>query len=92
MGGVWKEREEGEETEREREREMPIFTCTVCMHYLIIQCTVFISGSRSRGGKRIVANPNPKGGHPILNIEKANCQGGGANQSQEGVKAPPHLP
>ena len=25
------------------------------------------------------ASPNPKGGSPILNIGKANCQGGGEN-------------
>ena len=57
----------------------------------------FISGFRSRGGKCIVANFKRgqiqilRGGNPILNIGKANCQGG-ANQSQEGAKAPPRSP
>ena len=38
------------------------------------------------------ANQNPKGGNPILNIGRANCQGG-ANQSQgRGAKAPPRPP
>ena len=39
------------------------------------------------------ANPNPKGGNPILNIGKANCQGGGGKSipgEGEGAKAPPH--
>jgi hypothetical protein len=50
----------------------------------------FISGFRSRGGKHIEANfkggggkYKSKGGNPILDIWKANFQGG-ANQSQGG--------
>ena len=38
------------------------------------------------------ANPNPKGGggNPILNIGKANCQGGGGKSiPMGGAKAPP---
>ena len=69
--------------------------------YIIIICTsarIYFrislkSGQMHCGKFQEGANPNPKGGNPILNIGKANCQGGGgANQSQEGVKAPPHPP
>ena len=38
------------------------------------------------------ANPNPKGGNPILNIGKANCQGGGGKSIPRGGRKHPLAP
>ena len=47
-------------------------------------CTVFISGFRSRGRKRLVPKFRGVGeGNPILNIGKANCWGGGEETPPE---------
>ena len=51
---------------------------------------VFISGFRSRGGKRLVPKFKGGGGNLILDRESQLLRG--ANQSQGGVEAPLGLP